>query len=54
MTGTNYRKDDLTSEAEQNCLTLIRIEVEEPSKTFWSLPGAIDLPDHPYGFIVSD
>lgn len=51
---TNYRRDDSTSEVEQKSLTLVRVKVEDPAKSFSNTPATIDHPDHPRGFIVSD
>jgi len=49
----NHRENDLTSAVEQKSLTLVRVKVEEPPKSF-SLAGMIDNSDHPSGFIVTD
>jgi len=49
----NHRETDLTSAAEPKSLTLVRIKVEEPPKSF-CLAGMIDNSDHPSGFMVTD
>jgi hypothetical protein len=46
-------QNDLTIAAEPKSLTLVRVKVEDPPKSF-SLAGMIDNSDHPSGFIVSD
>ena len=48
-----YSEDDLTSDVQEQALTLVRVKVEDPSKSF-CLAGMIDNSDHPSGFIVSD
>ncbi len=48
-----HSEDDLANDVEQHALTLVRVKVEDPSKSF-CLAGMIDNSDHPSGFIVTD